>query len=200
MKTTKTIVAVLLGLAAGTAQAVEQYVGLQYIRSTSSCQGFRDGVAPFGLSATCREDDDGYRVSYGMWFTEPFGFEVGYQDAGEGRADAFAADGSHALTLTAPLKAWDVLFLARARLPQGMDLVGRVGAARWEYEVRSSTGTFGAENEKTTLTYGLSFDWRWLSIGYDVIRDVGQSNLADPTQPDIKQDVKRWSIGAKWRF
>lgn len=202
MRTTKTIAALLLGLAAGAAQAqpVEQYVGLQLINSSSSCEGFSQGVAPLGLSATCKDDDEGYRVSYGMWFSQLFGFEVGYQDAGEGHADAFAADGSHALTLTAPLKAWDVLFLARARLPQGVDLVGRLGAARWDYEVRSSTGGFGASNTKTTLTYGLSLDWRWLTVGYDVIHDVGQSNLLDPTAPDIKQDVKRWSVGGKWRF
>jgi hypothetical protein len=200
VRTTRTIAAIIFGLAAGTAQAVEQYVGLQLINSSSSCEGFSQGVAPLNLTATCERDDNGFRASYGMWFSTLFGFEVGYQDAGEGHADAFAANGAHALTLTAPLKAWDVLFLARARLPEGFDLVGRLGAARWDYEVRSSTGNFGASNTKTTLTYGISLDWRWLTVGYDVIQDVGQANLLDPTAPDIKQDVKRFSIGGKWRF
>ena len=200
MRTTTKIAAGLIGLAAGSAQALEQYVGLQYQRSESSCQGFVDGVAPLGFSATCKKQDDGYRISYGMYVVEQFGFEVGYQDAGEGKADAFAPDGSYVLTLTAPLKVWDAVFLARARLNPETDIVGRIGVARWDYEVRASNGAFGASNEKSSLTYGVSLDWRFLTIGYDVIRDVGQSNLLNPAAGDIKQDVKRWNVGARFRF
>jgi hypothetical protein len=186
-------------LAAGGAQAFEQYVGAQFIRSESSCQGFVDGVAPLGLTATCKEHDNGYRINYGIRANDYFGLEVGYQDAGEGKADAFA-NGSRVLTLTAPLTAWDLVFTSRAPLAYDVALVGRIGAARWEYEVTADNGAFGASNRKTTLTYGVGVEWSHLTLGYDVIQDVGQGNKLNPAAPDIKQDVKRWSLGLKYRF
>ena len=200
MKKTIQAALALTVLACGTASAAETYVGLQYIRSESSCQGFRDGVAPLGLSASCKENDNGYRISGGIYLTEIFGIEVGYQDAGEGKADAFAANGAYALTLTAPLKAFDLLGTARFKLANDIALVGRIGAARWDYEVKSNVGGFGASKEDTTLTYGVGAEWKWVTVGYDVIRDVGQANTLNPTAPDIKQDIKRVSIGLKYRF
>lgn len=199
-KTTRAAAGVAVLLAASSAHAIEQYIGAQFIRSESSCQGFVDGVAPLGLTATCKDHDNGYRINYGMYVTENFGFEVGYQDAGEGRADAFAPTGARVLTLTAPLKAWDAVLTARAPIAYDVAVVGRVGAARWEYEVKADNGAFGASNKKTTLTYGLGVDWRYLTVGYDVIQDVGQGNKLNPSAPDIKQDVKRWSVGLKYRF
>jgi hypothetical protein len=186
-------------LASGAAGAAETYVGLQLIRSESSCQGFRDGVAPLGLTASCKENDNGYRISGGMYLTEIFGIEAGYQDAGEGKADA-AANGVYALTLTAPLKAFDLLGTARFKLDNDISLVGRIGFARWDYEVKSNVGGFGASKKDTTLTYGVGAEWKWLTVGYDVIRDVGQGNTLNASAPDIKQDVKRWSIGLKYQF
>lgn len=190
----------LIALTAAPAFAIEHYVGVQFIRSESSCQGFKDGVAPLGLTATCKEHDNGYRINYGMYVTEILGFEVGYQDAGEGKSDAFAPDGTYALTLTAPLKAWDVVATARAPLGADFLVMGKVGASRWDYKVDSNVGGFSTANKKTTLTYGVELDWRWLTVGYDVIREVGQGNVLNPSAPDIKQDVKRWSLGAKYRF
>ena len=95
--------------------AVEPYVGAQYMQSKSSCQGFRDGVAPLGLTATCDETDGGYRVLGGLNLGSTFGLEVGYQDAGEGHADAFNHD-VYALTLTSPLTAWDAVVTVRKEL------------------------------------------------------------------------------------
>ncbi len=187
-------------LASGAASAADTYVGLQFIRSESSCQGFRDGVAPLGLTASCKENDNGYRISGGMYFTEVFGIEAGYQDAGEGKADAFAPNGAYALTLTAPLKAFDVVGTARFKLDNDFSLVGRLGFAHWDYEVKSNVGGFGASKKDTTLTYGVGAEWRWLTVGFDVIRDVGQGNTLNPSAPDIKQDVKRWSVGLKYPF
>lgn len=191
---------VLTVLASGTAGAAETYVGLQLIRSESSCQGFRDGVAPLGLTASCKENDNGYRLFGGMYLTEIFGIEAGYQDAGEGKADAFAANGVYAFTLTAPLKAVDLVGTSRVKLNGDITLVGRIGLARWDYEVKSSVGGFGASKKDTTLTYGVGAEWKWFTVGYDVIRDVGQGNTLNPNAPDIKQDVKRWSVGLKYQF
>jgi hypothetical protein len=194
------ILASILLAAPCAAHALEQYMGVQFQRSESSCEGFRQGVAPLGLSATCKDTDDGWRVNYGVYYTPHFGMEMGYQDAGEGRAEAFAPNGTHVLTLNAPLKVVDLVALGRIPLPNGFSIVGRAGFARWDYEVRSSTGTFGASKKDTTFTYGLAFNWRWLTLGYDVIQDVGQENQLNPSAPAIEQDVKRWSVGLRWTF
>lgn len=200
VRTTHTLAFLLALAAAPAAHALEQYVGVQGIRSESSCQGFKDGVAPLGLTATCKEYDYGYRINYGVHLTEHFGLEVGYQDAGEGHADAFLPTGTRALTLTAPLTAWDLLLTSRAHIAYDVQIVGRIGAAHWEYEVIADNGAFGASNKKTTLTYGVGIEWKYLTAGYDVIQDVGQGNKLNPSAPDIKQDVRRWSVGLKYRF
>ena len=182
------LAAVVVVASARPVLAVEPYVGAQYMQSKSSCQGFRDGVAPLGLTATCDETDGGYRVYGGLNLGSTFGLEVGYQDAGEGRADAFNRD-VHVLTLTSPLTAWDAVVTVRKEFGRNARVVGRAGVARWDYEVKASAGTFGA-----------GVEYRWITLGYDAILKVGQGNLLAPTAPDIKQTVHRVSVGLKYTF
>ena len=66
-------------------------------------------------------------------------------------------------------------------------------------ETRVGTG-FGAKNDKITLTYGVGLEYRWITLGYDVITKVDQENLLAPTEPKIKQDFKRLSAGLKFAF
>ncbi|HET9485178.1 MAG TPA: hypothetical protein VFO79_14550, partial [Xanthomonadales bacterium] len=92
MKSALLTTALLLAGATTTASAQDEaknYITGQVLRSDSECEGFRDGVAPLGLTATCDTSDVGFRVAYGRQFTDLFGLEVGYQDAGEGEAVAF---------------------------------------------------------------------------------------------------------------
>ena len=193
------LAAIVVVASAHPALALEPYVGAQYMQSKSSCQGFRDGVAPLGLTATCDETDGGYRVYGGLDLGPTFGLEVGYQDAGEGRADAFNRD-VYALTLTSPLTAWDAVVTVRKEIGHNGRVVGRAGVARWDYEVKASAGTFGATNDGTTPTFGAGVEYRWITLGYDAILKVGQGNLLAPTAPDIKQTVHRVSVGLKYTF
>ena len=179
--------------------AVEPYVTAQYMQSKSSCQGFVDGVAPLGLTADCDETDGGFRAAAGANLTRMLGVEVGYQDAGEGRADAFDPRGTYVLTLTAPFKAWDVLGTVRHELGKDLRIVGRVGLARWDYEVKASSTNFGAKNDGNTLTFGAGAEYKWFTVGYDAVLDVGQTNLLVPTQ-EIKQTIHRLSVGLKYTF
>ena len=198
-KLTLAAAAVVVVASARPVLAVEPYVGAQYMQSKSSCQGFRDGVAPLGLTATCDETDGGFRVHGGLNLGSTLGLEVGYQDAGEARADAFSR-GVYALTLTSPLTAWDAVVTVRKELGRNARVVGRAGVARWDYEVKASAGTFGAKNDGTTPTFGAGVEYRWITLGYDAILKVGQGNLLAPTAPDIKQTVHRVSVGLKYTF
>jgi hypothetical protein len=181
------------------AEGIAPYIGGQYMQSRSSCQGFEDGVAPLGLTATCDDTDHGYRVYGGVNLTKVLGVEVGYLDAGEGRADAFA-NGVYALTLTSPFHAWDALLTGRVKLGGSATAIARAGIAHWNYEVVASAGSFGAKNDGNTFTFGAGLEFKILTIGYDAILDVGQGNLLDPTAPDIKQTIHRLSAGLKFTF
>ncbi|MDX2223878.1 MAG: hypothetical protein SFV21_14100 [Rhodospirillaceae bacterium] len=193
------------GLGAGAAAQVggetgNNYVAAQFISSESSCKGFDEGVRPLGLTGTCDKRDEGFRVAYGRYFTDNFGAELGYQDAGEGSAVGRLPNGTVAVSLKAPLKAVDLVGTARVEAEGGFVAMIRVGGAWWDYKVRSTPAGLSADNDKITLTYGLGLEWRWFTLGYDVITNVGQGNLLAPTAPDIIQDVKRISAGLKYRF
>ena len=205
MKSALLTTALLLAGATTTASAQDEaknYITGQVLRSDSECEGFRDGVAPLGLTATCDTSDIGFRVAYGRQFTDLFGLEVGYQDAGEGEAVAFApgAPQTPVVRLEAPLEAFDLVATLGWRLSDEWRVSGRLGAAHYDYEVNTTQAGFGADNSDTTLTYGVGVEWRWLTFGYDVITDVGQENLLAPTAPDIEQDVDRFHVGVIYRF
>jgi hypothetical protein len=178
----------------------DNYVAAQFISSESSCKGFDEGVRPLGLTGTCDKRDEGFRIAYGRYFTENFGAELGYQDAGEGKAEGRLPNGTVAVNLRAPLKAVDLVGTARVEAESGIAVMIRAGGAWWDYKVRSMPAGLSADNDKITLTYGVGLEWRWFTVGYDVITNVGQNNLLAPTAPDIIQDVKRISAGLKYRF
>src|SRR5262245_15240109 len=178
---------------------VEPYVGGQYMRSGSACQGFKDGVAPLGLTATCPStSDNGFRFFGGANFGKIFGAEAGYQDGGDGHADAFNGS-TPVLSLTAPFKAWDFLGTARHQLNRNVSIQGHAGVAAWNYEVKASATNFGAKNDKATFTYGAGVEYGWLIAGYDAVLKVGQPNLLVPTQ-DIKQTIHSLRVGLKYTF
>lgn len=178
----------------------DNYVAAQFISSESSCKGFDEGVRPLGLTGTCDKRDEGFRLAYGRYFTENFGAELGYQDAGEGKAQGRLPNGTVAVNLRAPLKAVDLVGTARIEAEGGIVAMIRAGGAWWDYKVRSTPAGLAADNDKITFTYGVGLEWRWFTVGYDVITNVGQGNLLAPTAPDIIQDVKRISAGLKYRF
>lgn len=180
--------------------ATDNYIQAQAMRSHSSCEGFRQGVAPLGLTATCDSHDNGFRFSYGRYFGSIWGLEIGYLDAGEGEAKGFAPNGMQVVSLEAPLTAFDLLGTARWQFNDDFLLMGRLGAAHWDYEVNTTQPGFGASNTDTTLSYGVALEYKRFTLGFDVIVDVGQENLLDPTAPDIEQDVERFSIGYKHPF
>ena len=183
------------------AQDKYNYVAAQFISSKSECKGFQDGVAPLGLTATCDVRDEGWRIAYGRYFNEFLGAELGYQDAGEGTAFGRAPNGVLAVTLKSPLKVVDLVGTARTEFAPGFAAMLRLGGAWWDYKVIATPATgFGAKNDKITLTYGIGLEYRWFTVGYDVITKVGQGNLLVPTGPKIKQDVKRISAGLKYQF
>jgi len=190
-------------LFAGTAAAQDKpnYVAAQFTSSKSECKGFQDGVAPLGLTATCDVRDEGWRIAYGRYFNEYFGAELGYQDAGEGTAFGRAPNGVLAVTLKSPLKAVDLVGTARTEFAPGFVGMLRLGPVWWDYKVIATPATgFGAKNDKITLTYGIGLEYRYFTVGFDVITKVGQENLLVPTAPKIKQDVKRLSAGLKYQF
>ena len=79
--------------------------------------------------------------------------------------------------------------------------MARLGGAWWDFKVKATPATgFGAKNDKITLTYGVGLEYRWITLGYDVITKVDQENLLAPTEPKIKQDFKRLSAGLKFAF
>jgi hypothetical protein len=195
------IAAVSLVAGAAVAQDKPNYAAVQFISSKSECKGFQDGVAPLGLTATCDTRDEGWRIAYGRYFNEYLGAELGYQDAGEGTAFGRLPNGTLAVTLKAPLKAVDLVGTLRNEFAPGFVGMLRLGPVWWDYKVRATPATgFGAENDKITFTYGVGLEFRFFTIGFDVISKVGQENLLVPTGPKIKQDVKRLSAGLKYQF
>jgi hypothetical protein len=201
MKKLSVASAALLVAGVAAAQDKPNYVAAQVISSKSECKGFQDGVAPLGLTATCDTRDEGWRIAYGRYFNDYFGAELGYQDAGEGTAFGRAPNGALAVTLKAPLKVADLVGTARYEFaPEVVGMV-RLGGAWWDYEVKATPATgFGAKNDKVTVTYGVGLEYRFVTVGFDIITKVGQENLLAPTAPKIKQDVKRLSAGLKYQF
>jgi hypothetical protein len=195
-------VAALLTAAPGVAGAAEPYVGAQVLLSRTSCEGYREGFAPLGLTASCDVTSTGFRGYAGVDLTSQLGVQIGYQDAGEAHADALDPRGSLAFSTTTSLKAWDVVVTARRELMANLYVSGRVGAARWDYDVvpDRDLGGFSPSNDGTTLTYGAGVEYRWFTAGYDAIRGVGQSNLLDASAPDIKQTIHRFSLGLRYTF
>jgi hypothetical protein len=99
------------------------------------------------------------------------------------------------------MTALDLVGTARTEFAPGFVGMVRLGGAWWDYEVKATPATgFGAKNDKITLTYGVGLEYRFFTVGFDIITKVGQGNLLVPTGPDIKQDVKRISAGLKYQF
>ncbi|MDX2144231.1 MAG: hypothetical protein SFV19_12820 [Rhodospirillaceae bacterium] len=196
------LAAMALAISGGAmAQDKPNYVAAQVTSSKSKCKGFQDGLAPLGLTTTCDVRDEGWRIAYGRYFNEFFGAELGYQDAGEGTAFGRLPNGTLAVTLKSPMKAVDLVGTARWEVQDGIVGMVRFGGAWWDYEVIATPATgFGAKNDKITLTYGVGLEYRFFTLGFDIISKVGQGNLLVPTGPDIKQDVKRISAGLKYQF
>ncbi len=181
--------------------ALEPYLGAQYALSKSSCQGFIDGVAPLGLTPDCDETASGFRVSGGLYLTENFGVEVGFHHGGEAVQDVKdARSGVHVLNLTAKFKAWDAVVTARTELAAGLVVIGRVGVAHWDYDVNNDAVAFNPTNDGNTLTYGGGLEYHAITAGYDAIAKVGQGNVLNPTAPEIKQTIHRFSVGIKYVF
>src|SRR5437868_829611 len=124
-------------LAAAPGTTGNAYVVAQFLSSSSDCQGFKDGVAPLGLTATCDTRDEGYRFGAGYYFHKYFGAEIGYLNGGQGKANGIAPNGAVAVKLKAPFTAFDFVGTARYEIIPDVTAIVRLGGARWSYEVKT---------------------------------------------------------------
>src|SRR4051812_36547406 len=170
------LAAAFLGLSATPALAAmpgltgNAYVVAQFLSSSSDCQGFKDGVAPLGLTATCDTRDEGYRFGAGYYFNKYFGAEIGYLDGGQGKASGIAPNGAVVVKLKAPFTAFDFVGTARYEFLPDFTAIVRLGGAKWNYEVKTSSPTFGAKNDAVSFTWGLGLEYKWFTVGYDQIQ------------------------------
>jgi hypothetical protein len=52
----------------------------------------------------------------------------------------------------------------------------------------------GKKYSDTTAEYGIGAEWKWLTVGYNVISDVGFED------EDETRDVKQVTVGGKFKF
>jgi OOP family OmpA-OmpF porin len=149
-----------------------------------------------GVGVTCDDKDTAWKIFGGYQFNRNFSGEFGYTDLGEVKASG--PGGSAQIKANA----WELSAIGAWPLAQQFSIYGRLGGARAETKLSSSSGqsgkksainlTFGAGAQYDfTRNLGLRAEWQRYS-------DVKVRN--DTTGVEGKSNVDVLGISVLWRF
>ena len=158
------------------------------------CADISDAEAEFGIDGHCSDSDNGYRLAFGLGFSEMFALEIGYQDIAS--FSAGLSDGGDYEDFTFDVKGYDIAGVVRIALSDSFNLLGRVGILRWDGEL-SYSSSFGdddsvSDSGNATL-FGVGAEYGILTLNYEVIQDVGNDDIGE-------EDLERLSLGLKFSF
>lgn len=176
----KAVLASLLAVCAvNTSHANSYFVG-QVFETT-----FNDFCTAF---PRCSETDEGLRAGFGYQFNRHFALEIGYADMGAASVNIGTRG------LESKVNAVDLVAVTRIPLGGENFLTAQFGAA--SVENRTSYYPSADEARSTVATYGFGFQFSWLTISYEVLRDMEYAAF----QHDIEDDLTRIGAGVKFQF
>jgi len=185
MNTKLRLLAVVLPLCAGAAQADEPVIGFYAGASGGLAVLHRERIFRSGIEA----DDQGSKALVGYRLNPGFALEASYADYGDIKKDTRLAGKIDAFQVTAvgliQLREWD--------------LIGKVGLGRWDGETLNNAGQLVEDNDVDPMI-GIGAQYRSGRFAIRAESEAQQLSFSAGKHGRDGDWINFFSIGATWTF